>query len=490
MTPFSIKPAPAPGWVFVSMTKSQAAPFLGIPGFGWSSEAKAFKMGIDLAATYFDYEFPEDTSHIRDTIRPLKPHQLGGANRTHVRKRHVLAYEMGCGKTASAIQALAIDFKVNGPRPTLIVCPAGVRLTWVKEIEKWWPGWPEYETVTPGKFFTHNPAAMLTICSFEGLPKIYHTPTHVVVDEAQYIKTEQAQRTQRLDKILRAQPRDGLRVFLTGTPVDCKVADLWSIVDLLYPGVWGKFPAFVQYYSNLIPDKYAYSGFKYEGIRADRAEELYARFSHLSSQTTLADVAASLPPPDVQNVFISQKDTRSLPEIIETTFANMPSRHQMILTHRVATAEQLAHATNADCVIAGGNKSEKKRYEILEALSNKPSARVVATFHSLKTGISLPKFQSVFYAELYPNPSTIIQSQARYIRMDSPPDSPTRIRYGIREGSVDEAISLVVRKRLQDRAMVVAPTGADEFTEEAMKLAERRIQDYLQTAETDEYLGG
>ncbi len=156
-----------------------------------------------------------------------------------------LADDMGLGKTAQLI-AFISNLKQEGilVKPTLVVCPTSVINNWEREVNKFTPtlktiihhGDKRYK----GKAFvkaTKNKQLVITSYSLayrdrDTLASIEWQG--IVVDEAQNIKNPQAKQSQAVRQL-----RAGFRIALTGTPVENRLSELWSILDFLNPGYLG-----------------------------------------------------------------------------------------------------------------------------------------------------------------------------------------------------------------------------------------------------------
>ncbi len=181
------------------------------------------------------YQIPE---HLKDTMRgyqkdgfrwlcSLKDNGFGA----------LLADEMGLGKT---LQVLAFAEAMRNDGRVLIVCPASLVYNWASEIRKFTPSLNarmitgtapvrEYDIL-------HSAENDVLITSYDLLKRdidIYEQ-LHFeieIIDEAQYIKnagTMAARAVKRIDSSFRAA--------LTGTPIENRLSELWSIFDYMMPG--------------------------------------------------------------------------------------------------------------------------------------------------------------------------------------------------------------------------------------------------------------
>ncbi|MCC6177122.1 MAG: DEAD/DEAH box helicase [Chloroflexi bacterium] len=164
-----------------------------------------------------------------------------------------LADDMGLGKTLQVIARLVIE-REEAPnlQPTLIVAPTSVLGNWRKEIERFAPhlrtlvhqGAERVKDERRFKAACKGHDVVLTSFALARLDeKVLRAQTwhRVVVDEAQNIKNPQAAQTRAVLKLPAAH-----RLALTGTPVENRLRDLWSIFNFLNPGYLGKEAQFRQ----------------------------------------------------------------------------------------------------------------------------------------------------------------------------------------------------------------------------------------------------
>lgn len=154
----------------------------------------------------------------------------------------ILADDMGLGKTLQVI-ALLLDEKINhreGYRPSLIICPASLIYNWESEIAAFAPelrALPVAGSVPErAKLIGQADQVDVIITSYDLLKRdiaIYQDMTFrfQVIDEAQYIKNAQTMSAKAV-KAIDARTR----FALTGTPIENRLSELWSIFDFLMPG--------------------------------------------------------------------------------------------------------------------------------------------------------------------------------------------------------------------------------------------------------------
>ena len=148
----------------------------------------------------------------------------------------LLADEMGLGKTLQL--ATLIKKRPGKGLPHLIVCPASVVPVWQSEFDRWFPG-TEIEVLRNGNDFRENSGAKIWLASYTQLRLHKHLLTEIefgyaVLDEAQSIKNPDAKTSQACYAV-----RAKHRMALTGTPLENRQQDLWSIFRFLMPGMLG-----------------------------------------------------------------------------------------------------------------------------------------------------------------------------------------------------------------------------------------------------------
>ena len=192
-------------------------------------------------------EFKELTSP-RGFSGTLRPYQVRGYSWLSFLRRWslgaCLADDMGLGKTIQTLALIQRDWRANGKRPVLLVCPTSVINNWEKEAARFTPRLPVLVHHGPGRkrdaAFKKEAERYAIVVSSYGLVhrdvKTFRQVqwSGVVLDEAQNIKNPQTKQA-RAARSLEAD----YRVALTGTPVENNVGDLWSIMEFLNPGILG-----------------------------------------------------------------------------------------------------------------------------------------------------------------------------------------------------------------------------------------------------------
>ena len=177
-----------------------------------------------------------------DFLCHLSRHKLGG----------ILADDMGLGKTLQTLVWLAWLKANNRPnRPALVICPASVVHNWQHEANRFTPSLsvlilesgaarhnlrrciPEHDLIVTNYALLRRDLEALQKFSFRV----------VILDEAQFIKNPDAQVTHSVKQL-----QADYHLALTGTPLENRLLDLWSIVDFVQPGYLGSEMKFREKY--------------------------------------------------------------------------------------------------------------------------------------------------------------------------------------------------------------------------------------------------
>ncbi len=147
----------------------------------------------------------------------------------------------------SSAEASADDEAPASSGRTLVVCPASLVYNWMAEFSRFAPtidaaavaGSPDERAAVRA-----NPAHEVLVTSYDLAKRdldAYRAETfdYLVIDEAQYIKNAQTQ----VARAVKSIPSEH-RIALTGTPVENRLSELWSIFDFLMPGLLGTYKRF------------------------------------------------------------------------------------------------------------------------------------------------------------------------------------------------------------------------------------------------------
>ena len=174
---------------------------------------------------------------------PLRGYQAFGAKFALVQERVIIGDEMGLGKTMQALAAIC-HLAAKGATHFLVVCPASVVINWTREVERHTlldvrrlhlPG--TKRGVATQEWLAKGGVAVTTFEALRAMPQdLDVSVAMLVVDEAHYAKNPNALRTQAVSEWVARSRRV---LFLTGTPMENKVAEFRVLVGHLRPEVAG-----------------------------------------------------------------------------------------------------------------------------------------------------------------------------------------------------------------------------------------------------------
>ncbi len=202
----------------------------------------------------------------------LRPYQQEGLNWLHFHHQlgfgACLADDMGLGKTIELLSLLDV-LQPNGRKhrnevsgnsvADLLIVPASLVSNWASEIDRFCPH-IQYFAAHPSMQEKNRLLAMegvdidrnhdLVITTYSLIQRYEwmknHSWRYVILDEAQAIKNPSTRQT-RAVKALSARNR----IILTGTPIENRLSDLWSLFDFLNPGLLGSATEFKDYMKQL-----------------------------------------------------------------------------------------------------------------------------------------------------------------------------------------------------------------------------------------------
>ena len=205
---------------------------------------RAFQELIRNMKTFDENDF-EVPASLESTLRP---YQITGftwlKTLYHNGFGGILADDMGLGKTLQTIAFLLSEYleaKFSDNRRVLIVTPASLVFNWQNEFSLFAPGLP-VKMVTGSvddrrKIIRGSQSRDILITSYELLKRDLESYEGIsffcqIIDEAQYIKNHNTQAA-RAVKMIESE----CRFALTGTPIENRLSELWSIFDYLMPGL-------------------------------------------------------------------------------------------------------------------------------------------------------------------------------------------------------------------------------------------------------------
>jgi len=267
------------------------------PDFRISQEVKPFLEGLgnerESIQLRRDYEQRVQSGEYpaHETKLPLFPYQREGMLHLAFGERVMVADEMGLGKTIQGIAAAALLHRMGKARRCLVVAPASLKTEWEEQIEKFThlPCEVVYGSRMERVAIYQNPAAFFTIVNYEQVRSdsldINEAlkPDIVILDEAQRIKNW-ASLTARAIKRLNSR----YAFVLTGTPIENRIDEIYSITEFLNPAVFGPLFRFNREHY-LFDEKGKPSGYQNLGKMREKLKPIVLRRRKAEVETELPE---------------------------------------------------------------------------------------------------------------------------------------------------------------------------------------------------------
>jgi non-specific serine/threonine protein kinase len=230
-----------------------------------------------LRTVFGQLQRPESIGKVRTSrafAARLRHYQQDGLNWLfHLHRMKLgacLADDMGLGKTVQILAFLdALKTEAGKAKKTaasLLVIPASLLANWSAEIEKFAPKLSFF--IAHPDFHRPTTVPVLPKEKFDGLDLVIttyalaqryewlldYTWNYVILDEAQAIKNPGSKQTKAVKRLAAVN-----RIVMTGTPVENRLSDLWSLFDFINPGLLGTTKEFGEFTKRLVghPDGYA-----------------------------------------------------------------------------------------------------------------------------------------------------------------------------------------------------------------------------------------
>lgn len=238
-----------------------------------------------------------------DVVRlPLLPYQKDGMLHLAFGERALLADEMGLGKTVQAIAACELLARRRGIGKVLVVCPTSVKAEWEEQIARFTDRDTRFVAgLRPQRLVAYGDPAFFTIVNYEQVLNDADDinrllkPDVVVLDEAQRIKNWQTKTARRVKSL-----RSPYAFVLTGTPIENRIDEAYSIVQYLDPEILGPLFRFNRDFYRL--DE------RGRPIDYQNLETLHRRLKPVMLRRRKADVEAQLPGRTVKTFFVQLAD--------------------------------------------------------------------------------------------------------------------------------------------------------------------------------------
>ena len=420
---------------------------------------------------------------------PLYDFQLRGALFLACRGRCILGDDMGLGKTVQTMAAIELLAKERGIQRVLVIAPASVKYQWESEIRKFTDRTVQViEGLRDARDELYAQSTFYRLVNYEQVVRDLDAlndwrPDVVVLDEAQRIKNWEAKTSRAVKKL-----RSRYALVLTGTPLENKLEELYSIVQFVDDRRLG--PAFEFLHEHRVLDaKGNLTGYRNLDkirerlapilLRRTRGEVLtqlpartdntvyvemteQQRIPYEEQRTNLARLLGKGMLTDLDrkrilacivnmrllcdSTFLFDKQTRVSPKLDE--FAEVlhqileSGEHKAVVfsqweTMLVLAAEDLQEASIEYALLHGGMQG-KERKAVLERFKNDPQCRVFLSTDAGGVGLNLQSADTVINLELPWNPAVLEQRIARVHRMGQ--ERPVRVINFVTRDSIEERV--------------------------------------------------
>jgi len=427
---------------------------------------------------------------------PLYDYQIRGALFLAGRGRAILGDDMGLGKTIQAMAAIELLAKERGVQRVLVIAPASVKYQWEGEITKFSGRSTQIiEGLRPEREQQYAQNTFYRLVNYEQVVRDLELlnnwqPDVVVLDEAQRIKNWEAKTSRAVKKL-----RSRYALVLTGTPLENKLEELYSIVQFVDDRRLG--PPFEFLHEHRVLDaKGNLTGYR-------NLDKIRQKLSPILLRRTRAEVLTQLPERTDNTLFVEMREEQRRPyeeqrsnlarllqkpvlndldrkrilacivnmrlvcdstflfdkltnvspkldefaEVIEELFAS--GEHKAVVFSQWETmlnkaAEVLDAAGIAYALLHGGMPG-KQRKEVLEQFKNDPDCRVFLSTDAGGVGLNLQSADTVVNLELPWNPAVLEQRIARVHRMGQ--QRPVRVINFVTRGSIEERVQKAIETK-------------------------------------------
>jgi SNF2 family DNA or RNA helicase len=436
-------------------------------------------------------------SALRNLLKfPLYDYQLRGAIFAACRGRSVIGDDMGLGKTVITLAAVELLARLRGIGKVLVVAPASVKYQWESEIRKFTD---RPVQVIDGSIeqrqTQYEQPSFYRLVNYEQATRDLDSlnawqPDLVVLDEAQRIKNWESKTSRAIKKL-----RSRYALVLTGTPLENKLEELYSIVEFVDDRRLG--PVFQFLHDHRVEDEHGnLKGYRNLGSIREKLAPIFLR-------RTRADVLGQLPertdntvfvemspeqkvPYDEQrralvrllakpflsdldrkrvlsclanlrmlcdSTFLFDKQTNVSPKLDE--FAELvqelltdPSHKAVVFSQwevMIQKAAEVLDTAGVGYTLLHGRIPGKDRGKLMDRFRDDPVCRVFLSTDAGGTGLNLQSADTVINLEVPWNPAVLEQRVARVHRMGQ--DRPVRVVHLVTRNSIEERVLRVMEQK-------------------------------------------
>jgi len=419
--------------------------------------------------------------------------------------RSLVALEMGLGKSAIAIE-IAKFYLVDS---LVIICPASLRLNWLKELLLW--NYCERKDIQILKTSkdTINFDSKVFILSYElattrCLDIAILKPEMIILDESHYVKNKTAKRTKSIVPLCRAAQRC---LLLSGTPILNRPIELWAQLEALNVS-FGSYWTFAKRYCNARRGRF---GWDVSG--ASNVQELNQRLSkQVMVRYKKDDVLTQLPAKTRTKLLIQgsgkTKEHTKLVKLCEQALKKSNNNVELALqylkskkveidsclftayvelaelktkeacdiileqcqqvplvvfAHHKVMLNAISQTLNDNNIkfgyIDGGTKLEDRQKSV-DDFQNGQTNVIVLSIMAASTGITLTRSSNMLITELPFSPAVALQAEDRIHRIGQ--HAPVQIQYLVAENTLDDSLwrFLTDKNRLQSNILDDKNTSA------------------------------
>lgn len=430
----------------------------------------------------------------------ILPYQLDGIAFAAGAGRAILADDMGLGKTLQGIGVAELLAREAGIHKVLVVCPASVKAQWRSEILRF--SGRDCQIVLGGaeaRSDQYENDCFFTICNYEQVLRDIVAIEQVkwdliILDEGQRIKNWEARTTQTVKSL-----RSTFALVLSGTPLENRLDDLYSVVEFIDDRRLG--PAFRFFNRHRVVDeKGKVQGYKDLDVLREQLKPVLLRRTRASVMKDLpprlteivrvapTDEQAGFDVSQMQVVstilskkYISEMDLLRLQKALLLARMNADSTYlvdkhapgfssklerleglleglaeederKIVLfsewTSMLGLIEKQIKRLKMDYVRLDGSVPQKKRQELVHRFQNDRDARVFLATNAGSTGLNLQAANTVINVDLPWNPAVLEQRIARAHRMGQ--TSTVQVYLLVTEGTIEEKLlrTLTVKRDL------------------------------------------
>lgn len=471
----------------------------------------------------------------------LFPYQNEGVAFLASRGRALLADDMGLGKTLQAISAANWLSDHAGVTNALVVCPTSLKHQWAREIAKF-TGKPVQIIQGPaeGRDVQYRADALFYIINYElvmrDLSVINESlnPDLLILDEAQRIKNW---RTKIASTIKLIPSRYAF--VLTGTPLENRIEDLYSLLQVVDPRILGPlWRCLLDYhvcdergkvigYRNLSELRKRISGVMLRRNRSLVSEQLPDKTevrldipmtkqqkeihdSAMSSAGQLADIAKKRPlTPSESNrlmaalqqarmacnaVGLVDKKTTGSPKLDELSNLLeelcLQSNRKVVVFSQWALmtemVESLAHSLKLGCVRLHGGVPSHKRGELTEKFEQDDAVQLFISTDAGGVGLNLQSATALINLDMPWNPAVLDQRIARIHRLGQ--RNKVQIFLLLAEDAYEQQVARLVQNKRDLFDNVVSPEATEDVVGISKKMLESIIDDLSEPQASSETL--